>query len=339
MNVISAYILNHGKTHVIVSLYVDDLLIFGSNLHVINETKNMLRSHFDMKDLGEANFILGMKITKTCDGIYLDQSHYIEKILKKYNFLDCKHVATPFDSSVHLFPVKNDNDIINQKEYASIVGSLRYATDCTRPNIAYAVGVLSRFTSKPSRDHWHAIERVMKYLSVTKTYGLFYKKYPAVLEGFNDADWNTLSGDSLFTTGFIFTLGSGAICWKSKKQTIIANSTMEAELIALTSASEEVNWLRDLLYEIPLWEKPIPPILIHCDSTAAISRVRNHYYNGKSRPIRRKHSTVRSYLSSGIVNVDYIKSCDNLADPFTKALARERVWNTSRGMGLKPIKS
>jgi hypothetical protein len=114
---------------------------------------------------------------------------------------------------------------------------------------------------------------------------------------------------------------------------------MEAELIALASASEEANWLRDLLYEIPLWEKPIPPILIHCDSTAAIGKVRNRYYNGKSRPIRRKHSTVRSYLSSGIVNVDYIKSCDNLADPFTKALARERVWNTSRGMGLKPMKS
>jgi hypothetical protein len=186
------------NSHVIVSLYVDDLLIFGSNLYFINETKNMLRSHFDVKDLGEANFILGMKITKKCDGKYLNQSHYIEKILKKYNFLDCKHVATPFDSSVHLFPIKNDNDIINQKEYANIIGSLHYATDCTRPDIAYAVGVLSRFTSKPSRDHWHAIERVMKYLSGTKTYGLFYKKYPAVLEGFSDADWNTLSGDSLY---------------------------------------------------------------------------------------------------------------------------------------------
>lgn len=74
------------KSHVIVSLYVDDLLLFGSNLHIINETKNMLSSHFDMKDLGEVNVILGMKITKTCDGIFLDQSHYIEKILKKIPF-------------------------------------------------------------------------------------------------------------------------------------------------------------------------------------------------------------------------------------------------------------
>ena len=176
------------NSHVIISLYVDDLLILGSNLHVINEIENILRSHFDIKDLGETNFILGMKITKTCDGIYLKQSHYIEKILKKYNYHNCKHVVTPFDSSVHLFPINNDNDIVNQKEYASIIGSLRYATDCTRLDIAYAVGVLSRFTSKPSRDHWQAIERVMKYLSGTKLDGLFYKKYLAILEGFSDAD-------------------------------------------------------------------------------------------------------------------------------------------------------
>ena len=125
----------------------------------------------------------------------------------------------------------------------------------------------------------------------------------------------------------------------SKKQTIIANSTMEAELIALASTSEEANWLRDLLHEIPLWEKPIPPILIHCDSTATIGRVHNCFYNGKSKPIRRKHNTVRSYLSNGIINIEHVKSCDNLTDPLTKALTRARVWNTSRGMGLKPIQS
>ena len=135
----------------------------------------------------------------------------------------------------------------------------------------------------------------------------------------------SLSGDFLSTTGYIFTLGSGAICWKSKKQTIIANSTMEAKLIALASTSEEANWLRHLLYEIPLWKKPIPPILIHCNSTTTIGKVKNRYYNGKSRPIRRNHSTVRSYLSNDIIIVNYIKSNDNLVDPFTKALAKDRV--------------
>ena len=102
------------------------------------------------------------------------------------------------------------------------------------------------------------------------------KKYPTILEGFCDVDWNTLSGDSCSTTSYVFTLGGIVVCWRSKKQTIIVNSTMEAELISLASATEEANWLGDLLFQILYFEKPIPPILIHCDSTAAIGRVQNH---------------------------------------------------------------
>ena len=111
---------------------------------------------------------------------------------------------------------------------------------------------------------------------------------------------------------------------------------MEAELIVLSLASEEVGWLQDLLSEIPMWEKPISPILIHCDSTATTGRVHNKYYNGKSRSIRRKHSTVRSYINNGTINVDYISTNDNIADPLTKALAREKIWIVLRGMRLKP---
>ena len=154
-----------------------------------------------------------MKITKNSEEIFIDQSHYIEKILNKYNYFDCKPVCTPFDSHMCLFPTKNDSDVINKKEYASIIGSLRYATDCTRPDIAYAVGVLSRFTSKPNFTHWNAIHRIMRYPKRTLDYGLFYKKYPAVLEGFSDADWSSQSSDSLSNTGYLFTLGGGAICW------------------------------------------------------------------------------------------------------------------------------
>ena len=98
-------------------------------------------------------------------------------MLRKYNFYKCKHVLIHCDPHVRLFPVKNDEDVINQKEYASMIGSLRYATDCTRLDIAYAVGKLSRFTSKPGSAHWLAIERILKYLSGTIKYGLFYNKY------------------------------------------------------------------------------------------------------------------------------------------------------------------
>ena len=115
---------------------------------------------------------------------------------------------------MHLFPTKGENDIYNQKEYASIIGCLGYATDCTRPDIAYAVGVLARFTSKPNFEHWNAMTQLMRYLKRAVHYGLLYQRYPTVLEGYSDASWNTLSGDSLSTTGYVFTIGGGAISWK-----------------------------------------------------------------------------------------------------------------------------
>jgi len=121
----------------IICLYVDDLLIFGSNIHVVNAVKSLLSNNFDMKDLGEANVILGIKITRSEKGISLDQSHYVEKIFRKYNYFDCKPACTPYDPSVKLF--ENTGESVKQSEYASIIGSLRYATDCTRPDIAYVV--------------------------------------------------------------------------------------------------------------------------------------------------------------------------------------------------------
>ena len=120
---------------IIICLYVDDMLIFGSNLHVINDVKSMLSANFDMKDLGEVDVILGIKITITENGIFLDQSHYIEMILKKYNYFDSKPTCTPYDSSVKLF--KNTGNSVNQSVYASIIGSLRHVSDCTRPDIHY----------------------------------------------------------------------------------------------------------------------------------------------------------------------------------------------------------
>ncbi|KAM1646199.1 hypothetical protein ACFXTN_007260 [Malus domestica] len=126
---------------------------------------------------------------------------------------------------------------------------------------------------------------------------LHYEKFPAVLQGYSDTDWNTLSDDSRATGGYIFSIGGRAVPWKSKKRTILAQFTMESELIALATASEEAGWLRNLLSDTPFWEKPIPAVLIHCDSTTTIAKVQNRYYNGKRRQIRRKHNTVRDYLS------------------------------------------
>ena len=140
-----------GSDCAIICLYVDDMLIFCSNLEVINDTKMFLSSHFDMKDLGEADVILGVKIRKTENGFSLCQSHYIEKILKKFECFDETPVRTPYDPSISL--KKNNGDSVSQAEYAKIIGSVMYLMNYTRPDIAYAVSRLSRYTHNPNNEH------------------------------------------------------------------------------------------------------------------------------------------------------------------------------------------
>ena len=329
------YVKNTEKEYVIVCLYVDDMLITGSSDDMIKATKKMLTSKFDMKDIGVADVILGIKITRTSGGLILSQSHYIEKILDKFDKNNDGVAKTPVDVNLHLS--KNTGEGVSQLQYSKIIGSLMYLMNCTRPDIAYSVSKLSRFTSNPGENHWKAIVRVLRYLRYTKDYGLHYTNYPGVVEGYCDANWISDSKDSKSTSGYVFTIGSAAVSWKSSKQTCIARSTMEAEFIALDKAGEEAEWLRNFLEDIPNWPKPVPPICIHCDSQSAIGRAQSKMYNGKSRHIRRRHNTVKQLLTNGVISIDYVKSKDNIADPLTKGLTREQVCKSSRGMGLKPM--
>ncbi|XP_073132492.1 uncharacterized protein [Henckelia pumila] len=150
--------------------------------------------------------------------------------------------------------------------------------------------------------------------------------YPAVIEGYSDANWISDMKDSKSTSEFV-----------SSKQTIIARSTMESEFIALDKCAQEAEWLRLFLKDVPGWVKPIPAICIHCDSQSAIGRAQSKMYNGKSRHIHRRHNTIRQLLSTGVISIDYVNSKDNIADPLTKGLNRELVEKSSRGMGLKPM--
>ncbi|GJU52704.1 zinc finger, CCHC-type containing protein [Tanacetum coccineum] len=168
---------------VIICLYVDDMLI-GTDQNQVDETKKFLSSKFSMKDMGEADVILGIKIKREAKGIVITQSHYIDKILKKFNREDCSPVSTHMDPVEKLKP--NTGKPVDQLKYSRAIGCLMYAMTSTRPDIAYVVGRLSRFTSNPSRQHWKAITRVFKYLRGTKDYGLSYVGYPSVLEGYSD---------------------------------------------------------------------------------------------------------------------------------------------------------
>ena len=205
------------------------------------------------------------------------------------------------------------------------------------PCVKHTICKLSRFTSNPGGEHWKAINRVFGYLKKTIGLALFYNDFPATLEGYTDASWINDAKDNLSTSGWLFLLGGGAISWASKKQTCISHSTMESEFIALAAAGKEAEWIRDLLLDIKIYPKPMPPVSLHCDSQATLSRAYSNTYNGKSRHISLRHEYVRQLIKDGIITIMYVKTSKNLADPFTKGLPRDVVKGTSIEMGLKPI--
>ncbi|KAJ9538032.1 hypothetical protein OSB04_030765 [Centaurea solstitialis] len=318
------------------------MLIFGTDQDQVDTTKEFLSSKFDMKDTGEVDVILGIKIIRGEHGITISQSHYIEKMLNKFNLKDCSPIGTPMDPTIKLMP--NKGVPVNQLEYSRAIGSLMYAMLSTRPDIAFAVGKLSRYTHNPGLIHWQTINRVFKYLKGTMDYGLTYSGFTSVLEGYSDASWITNKEDHSSTSGWVFLLGGGAICWASKKQTCITVSTMESEFVALaachligtnTAAGKEAKWLRNLIYEIPLWHKQISSISIRCDSQATLAKAYSEVYNGKSRYLGVRHSMIRDLITNGVISIVFVKTQHNLADHLTKWLNRDLVKSSAIGVGLK----
>ncbi|GKA21724.1 zinc finger, CCHC-type containing protein [Tanacetum coccineum] len=253
-------------------------LIFGTDQVQVDLTKEFLSSMFSMKDTGEADVILGIKIKHESNGIAISQSYYIEKVLKKFNYSDCTLVSTPLDTYEKLMP--NRGLAVSQLKYSRVIGCLMYVMTCTKPDIAFAVGKLRRYTSNPGTQHLQAIQRVLMYLKKTIDYILVYSGYPSVLEGYTNVSWMSNTEDNSSTSGWVFLLGGGTISWAFKKQTCITGSIMESEFVALAAAGKEAEWLKNLLLKITLWVKPMAPISIRCDSTSTLAKVYSQMYNG-----------------------------------------------------------
>ncbi|GKE06467.1 zinc finger, CCHC-type containing protein, partial [Tanacetum coccineum] len=305
----------------------------GTDQVQVDLTKEFLSLRFYMKDMGEADVILGIKIKHESNGIAISQSYYIKKVLKKFSYFDCIPVSTPIDTSEKL--MTNNGQAVSQLEYSRVIGCLMYVMTCTRLDIAFAVGKLSRYTSNPRTQHWQAIQRVLKYLKKTMDYRLTYTGYPSVLEGYTDASWINNTKKNSSTSGWVFLLGGGAISWASKKQTYITGSTMKSEFVALAAVGKKAEWLKNLLLEIPLWSKPIAHISICCDSAVTLAKAYSQMYNGKSRHLGVRHSMIRELITNRMVSIEFVRSQQNLADHLTKGLARDLVLKSGEGMGLK----
>ncbi|KAJ9548497.1 LOW QUALITY PROTEIN: hypothetical protein OSB04_021040, partial [Centaurea solstitialis] len=286
------------------------MLIIGGDDKMIRSTKDMLKSKFDMKGMGLSYVILGIKITRTQNSLVLSQTHYVDKILEKFYKGDTSITKTPSDTK---------RIVLHKVEYSRILDSLMYLMSCTRLDLAYAVSKLSRYTSNASVEYWRSITRLLRYLRYTRECGLHYGRYSTVIKGYSNVNWISNIKDSRSTSGYVFTLGSATISWKSSKKTVIARSTMESEFFALDKCGEK---LRQFVEDVPKWPKPVTVICIHCDSQSKIGRAQSTIRN-----------MIRQLISIGVISIDYVKSKDNIVDPLTKSLSRDlkEKWGRFEG--------
>lgn len=239
-----------GKVYI--ALYVDDGLILTTSKILLNEILSQMRVNFEIT-VGDSEYFLGMQVKRDRikNNIFVNQSMYIENILVRFNLADANSLSMPADSNSKLKASDyNDCDEL-YVPYREDVGTLLFLAIASRPDIAYAVGIVSRYLDKYDISHWNAVKRIMCYLSKTRNRGILYEKCNEFkLIGYSDSDYAADADTCRSTSGYIFKLSNGSITWSSKRQSTVSLSTTEAEYIAACLAVKEAIWLRKLLFEL-----------------------------------------------------------------------------------------
>ena len=308
----------------IIALYVDDIIVACQSLELLSEIKAALSNKYKMKDLGQIHYFLGVKVVQDNNKVFINQSAYTEMLLKRFNFDDCKPVATPVDVNCVLEKASEDSELFDKELYQSAVGSLLYLSTKTRPDITYAVCNVSKYCTNPTKAHWTAVKRIFRYLRGTSELGIAYVNNDSdSCVGYSDADWAGDKSDRKSTSGYCFLLSGGLISWRTNKQSCVALSTAEAEYVALSSASQEGIWLKTLLNDLKLVTDK-GPMLIFEDNQSAICLAKNPRNHPKTKHISIKFHYIRELIESGEITVQYCPSSEMLADIFTKGLSSEK---------------
>jgi hypothetical protein len=249
-----------------------------------------------MKDLGEAAYILAIKIYRDRQRrlIGLSQSTYLDKVLKRFRMDKAKKGSLPMLSGKILSKAQcpttaKDRETMSKVPYASAIGSIMYAMLCTRPDVSNALSLTSRYQSDPGVEHWTAVKNILKYLNRTKEMFLVYGgDEELVVKGYVDASFDTDPDDSKSQTGYVYILNGGAVSWRSCKQSVIAGSTTEAEYMAASEASSEGVWIRNFITELGVVPNALDPLEILCDNTGAIALAKEPRYHPKTKHINRR---------------------------------------------------
>jgi transposase InsO family protein len=341
----SIFVWEDADSKVIVPVFVDDITLASKSKAKIQMLKALLAKHFKLRDLGASKQLLGVEIlrNRAKGELGLTQRGYARDILARFGLSDCRPVSTPLDPGTRLDAslapsTPAEVAFMRTVDYVGAVGALMYLAIVTRPDIAYAVGVLCRFMANPGPEHWKAAKHLLRYVAGTIDFCLLYKLDPNVPNlfcTFSNADLagNVDTGRS--TTGYVVKMGTGAVSWLSKLQSIVALSTTEAEFVAAVSAGQESIWMSQFLAELGYDTSGAAPLLM--DNQSAIQVARNPEHHGRMKHLDLRYFWLRDEVVKGHLAPRYIPTAEMAADILTKALARVKVETAREQLGLFPI--
>lgn len=325
-------------TFLLVGVYVDDLIITGSSVDDITEFKAQMMSMFSMSDLVLLSYYLGIEVKQATGMITLCQCSYACKVLESAGMARCNPCLTPMENRLKM--TKKDNSAaVDATEYRSVVGSLRYLVN-TRPDIAYAVGIVSRYMEALTSQHMVAVKHILRYVSGTVGYGCCYKRHGALepeLVGYSDSDLAGDVDDHKSTSGMVFFLGASMITWASQKQKIVAISSYEAEYIAAATTACQGMWLSMLLSDL-MDAKP-KRVKLMVDNKSAIALCKNLVHHDRSKHIDMRYHFIRECVEGNKVDVEHVSTDGQLADIFTKALGCVKFMEMRQKLGVMEVKS
>lgn len=330
----SVYRKIEGDQLLIIAVYVDDILVTGTSLAMINKFKEGMSKNFEMTDLGKLTYYLGIEVSQESAGISLKQEKYVLKVLKEAGMNTCNSAQVPMEPGLKLTKAETEPEV-DASHYRKFVGCLRYLIH-TRPDIAYAVGVLSRYMQDPRESHNLAVKHVMRYLRGTTSYGLRYvRRGNAGVVGYSDSSHNIDPDDGRSTTGHIFYFGSSPITSCSQKQDTVALSSCEAEFMAANAAACQAIWLQDFLSEVT--GKAREKVTIRIDNSSAIALSKNPVFFGRSKHIHARYHFIRESVEEDKICVEHVSGNKQKADILTKPLAKIKFKEMRDLMGMEDI--
>jgi hypothetical protein len=318
-----------------VGVYVDDLIITGTCVKEIEGFKLEMHRLFRMSDLGLLSYYLGIEVKQEHGEITLCQRAYAEKILERAGMGDCNACHTPMEVRLKLLK-KDGAQKFDATEFRSVIGCLRYLVN-SRPDIALSVGVASRFMEEPSVAHWAAVKQILRYVRGTLGYGCRYKKGSGVPElvGYSDSDHAGDLNDRKSTSGVVFFLGDSLITWTSQKQKGVATSSCEAEYIAAAGATTQGVWLSRLIGD--LTGRSAERFRLYIDNQSAIALSKNPVLHDRTKHIDIKFHYIRQCIEEEKLDVDHVRTDEQLADILTKALGRTRFVVMREKLGVVKV--